>query len=112
MRFASQTPFKNQATIPSQAGTSCTAGASTARSRDGQPSPKQHPQAQGGSRRPGGVNVGRPDGPGTQAAHFLQAPESTPNIQGVGPHDIGPKKAATPGRSRSLRESRVGPSHT
>ena len=33
---------KSQAAIPSQAGTSCQAGASTARSRDGQPSPKSN----------------------------------------------------------------------
>ena len=33
---------KSQAMIPSQAGTSCQAGASTARSRDGQPSPKSN----------------------------------------------------------------------
>ena len=35
----SHRPHKSQATVPSRAGTSCKAGASTARTRDGQPSP-------------------------------------------------------------------------
>ena len=35
----SSPPHKSQATVPSRAGTSCKAGASTARTRDGQPSP-------------------------------------------------------------------------
>ena len=102
---------ESQATNPSQAGTSCTAGPSTARSRDGQPSPKRHPQA------PGTEQPGRSLRRSSRRSQHprsppFRAPRKTRNTHGsgIGPHGIGPQAEQVPHRSH--RESRVGPSHT
>lgn len=87
---------KSQATIPSQAGTSCQAGASTARSRDGQPSPKsncgQRGQAQAES---------------TPVSQWSQRP-SQPHLHpsGAHPHDRTPSRRQRPS---SRQESSVRP---
>jgi hypothetical protein len=60
---ASVARLKSQAPIPSQAGTSCEAGASTARSRDGQPSPSSN---SGRRETPGRSRHRFPGGPSTQ----------------------------------------------
>ena len=62
------THLKSQATIPSQAGTSCKAGASTARSRDGQPSPKQHSVASPGTAAEGAEPSWHPKDADVQAS--------------------------------------------
>jgi hypothetical protein len=91
-------PPKSQATIPSQAGTSCKAGASTARSRDGQPSPSgirgQRSLAEAESTS---VKTG---GPST--------PHASPSPVGHQPSRTAAFKAqTTPARVRLL--SRAGP---
>jgi hypothetical protein len=60
---ASVARLKSQAPIPSQAGTSCEAGASTARSRDSQPSPSSN---SGRRETPGQSRHRFPGGPSTQ----------------------------------------------
>jgi len=87
---------KSQAAIPSQAGTSCQAGASTARSRDGQPSPKsncgQRGQAQAES---------------TPVSRRSQHPSQTHHRpSGTHPHGHKPSRRRRPS---SRRESSVQP---
>jgi hypothetical protein len=73
---------KSQAAIPSQAGTSCKAGASTARSRHGQPSPSG---IRGQRRHLSGVDTSFPGGPSTQTcppSPVGHPPSRPPALQG------------------------------
>ena len=73
------THLESQATIPSQAGTSCKAGASTARPRDGQPSPQA---ASAGARSEHqGRSLRRSSRRSQHPRHFpFRAPKHTPTF--------------------------------
>jgi hypothetical protein len=90
--------------FPSQAGTSCVAGASTARTWDGQPSPSGIHGHRG--KRTGGVDAG----------HFpaVPAPKTFPkDPPGIRPPDHSTLKATGNTRpSPAKQESKVDPTHT
>jgi len=87
---------KSQAAIPSQAGTSCEAGASTARSRDGQPSPSGI-RGQW-AKRTGGVDT---------SFLAVPAPRRIPsNPSGIHPHNHTPSRQQQPS---SQQETSVQP---
>jgi len=102
------THLESQATIPSQAGTSCKAGASTARPRDGQPSP-QAASAGARSEHRGGVYVGHPDGPSTPGTSPSEHP-NTHRRSGIGPHD-GSLQGCLAAAQTVRGESKARPSH-
>ena len=99
-------PSESQATNPSQAGASCTAGPSTARSRDGQPSPPSVTRRHRERSNPGGVYVGRPDGPSTQGRPPSEHPEklATP----TGRASALTASALKQSKSRTVRSGSLG----
>ena len=102
-RSASTDPNLEPGTIPSQAGTSCEAGASTARTRDGQPSTPESGETAVVESVPGGVDAGHPAVPAPKSS-----PQTPTASKAIPPHGSHLQGAAA--NARSLRESRAGPS--
>ena len=100
-------PYRARPQFPSQAGTSCEAGASTARTWDGQPSPKRF-WARVRRHGQGGVDVGLPTVPAPFRSHAPQTP-----LSGIGPHGRRghghPRRGAGGAARAGLRDLRPGP---